>query len=366
MFPPVMLCTSDKEEQDMSLTCVSSVDEGNTQVSCQSKFVSGLLCDRQEDSVREELLVAQGDPSHEPSNSTSVSGWAAEGGVSSLHSLIMSQTEDQCSTKEVTAFGTCSVEYSQESVRSPEILRGEAQPVSAVTSFVPTVEPRCQRGKAPSVDILEHLVENRHDQEEQVPGQVRQVMSSTVMVGQGEDEIVKEDISIIQVRQSIDPRVSKEPTLQKYGETETSEEQMGPLAGFTSDVPEEGEPDALRKFILDQLGTMSPPHPPVTSFIRIGQSQPRRTMSNSVHMGSRLDKGTTCSKKWITEPRVVPELKLYTDKEIYRGRPVSERLFDEFLENEARGNLKMRKIVPLRKKLKKATKVVEVRGDEEQ
>ena len=82
MFPPVMLCTSDREEQNMSLTCVSSVEEGHTQVSSQGKYFSGLLCDKQEDSVREKLLLAQSYPSHEPSNSASVSGWAAEGGVS--------------------------------------------------------------------------------------------------------------------------------------------------------------------------------------------------------------------------------------------------------------------------------------------
>ena len=82
--------------------------------------------------------------------------------------------------------------------RSPEILR-EAGPATApvATCSPPQAEPGCQARRAPVVDSLENLVDYRHDQ---VPGQVRQVLSSTVMIGQGEEEIVKEDISVTHVR----------------------------------------------------------------------------------------------------------------------------------------------------------------------
>merc|ERR1711963_929998 len=114
------------------------------------------------------------------------------------------------------------------------------------------------------------MAENRSDQDNQDPGQVRQVLSSTVMIRQGEEEIVKEDISVIHERESMDPRVTQEPEflsldeIQASGEQRTSSDEPGSLLGVT----DEGEPGALRRFILNQLGTMSPP----ANSIRVSQS----------------------------------------------------------------------------------------------
>ena len=254
--------------------------------------------------------------------------------------------------EEVSTFGTCSEDKSHAVDSSSEISRDEAGPASVVSTYlVPQAEQGCQARRAPAVISLEYLVENRGDQEMQDPGQVRQVLSSTVMVGQEEEEIVKEDISVIHPRESMDPRVTREPEFLSLDEIQASEEQMtsSDVPGSLAGVTEEGEP--LRRFILNQLGTMSPP----ATFIRISQSInqcPLNTGSSSVDLLTGSGKSSITNTNTI-KPRVVPELNFFTDQEIYRGRPVSEKLFDEFLEDEANGNLIMRKMVPLRRKSKR-------------
>jgi len=355
MFPSENHCSS-----DMSLTCVTSVDEGNAIVSSQGE-VSGPVCDKQDCSMHEELLLAQDNISHEPNSSLN---GRVHDGVNILHSfeIRMSKTEHH-STAESSMFDTFAQDKSHEVVRSPEILRGEAGPAPAApvlaTCFAPRAEHGCQARRAPAVDSLEYLVDYRHDQQRQVPGQVRQVMSSTVMIGQGEEEIVKEDISVIHARASMDPRVSREPAPPIFEEVSDEHNGSSDAPGFLHEVTEDGEPDALRRFILNQLGTMSPP----ATSNRSSQSSNQctwDTASSSVNTTTGSGKGcttTASSKKYTMKPRVVPELNFFTDQEIYRGKPTSEKLFDEFLEDEANDNLRMRKMVPLRKKVKRTVNV---------
>merc|ERR1719233_2707277 len=94
---------------------------------------------------------------------------------------------------------------------------------------------------------------------------------------------------------------------------------------------------------------MSPP----ANSISVGQSINQRALDTGMSSANLLTGSGDSSKKYTIKARVVPELNFYTDQEIYRGRPISEKLFDEFLEDEANGNLTIRKMVPLRKKVKR-------------
>ena len=47
-------------------------------------------------------------------------------------------------------------------------------------------------------------------------------------------------------------------------------------------------------------------------------------------------------KSGLANSKIVPQLSLYTQAEYYRGKPGSERKFDDLLEDEVRGNTRWR------------------------
>jgi len=258
---------------------------------------------------------------------------------------------------------------------SQERLRDESVPDKVLADFdslIPTSGYQAEPKRAPAVHNLNELVactesdSHSHVQERFVSTQDKQYMSSTVLLEQEEErEVVTEDISVIQCRKSVDPRVSAEPD-----HKHTDNNQIGSLCPsqtapnstnciqmsdrqsaspeVSSGLPlEEREAifdakQALQRFIHSQLARMSPPEPAITE---------RDRQTRSRHLEQESDSGRTHVGKptWFPKQRVVPQHVIYSDDDYYKGKPESEKLFDEFLKDELNGNLKMRHIKPLKK-----------------
>jgi len=258
---------------------------------------------------------------------------------------------------------------------SPERLRDESVPnkvLADLNAFTPSgyqAEPR----RAPAVHNLNELVactesdSHSHVQERFVSSQDKPYMSSTVLIDQEEErEVVTEDISVIQCRKSVDPRVSAEPVpkhtdINQIGSLSPSQtapnsknciqmsDKQPASPEVSSGLPfEERETvldakQALQRFIHSQLARMSPPAPIITT------DRDRQARSRHLDQDSDSDRIPVGKPTRFPKQRVVPQHVIHSDKEYYEGKPESEKLFDDFLKDELNGNLKMRNIKPLKK-----------------
>ena len=94
--------------------------------------------------------------------------------------------------------------------------------------------------------------------------------------------------------------------------------------------------DVLRQLIQSELANLSLPTP-ITRDKNCALSA-IEVPSTAALVPSPASRRASAGRK---KSKIVPQLSLYTQAEYYRGKPASERKFDDLLEDEVRGNTSM-------------------------